>query len=279
MKHINHNKDVNAWKSARSQIADHVNSMVSYVTSGKSADEIDWPSQTDDICFSELESIYTEVKTVGGDKCVIFVIDDNMQYRGMRYEYFKTCRKHEIPFGVAYFDIPIDSCIDRNMQRPQKISVDVIRKLNVQMEAPCEFKNNWERHVCVLNEIDTMDISCVERKILDLIKVMKIEPVMQQVADPTIAEQSRLETRKSFMHQADICMRKFVSNEMTLSKNRLSAASMKASSLKLNFAKKAVTSHLKMGYIDETNFFDEFGQIDLVNLESKICRLMSSEIT
>ncbi|KAF5303970.1 hypothetical protein FQA39_LY01755 [Lamprigera yunnana] len=74
----------------------------------------------------------------------IVVIDDNMYFKSMRYEYYKLARDYGISFLQVYLRVNLVMAIERNNKRECKVLDDVIVRMANKFEEPRE---GWERHL------------------------------------------------------------------------------------------------------------------------------------
>ncbi|RZF34878.1 hypothetical protein LSTR_LSTR012875 [Laodelphax striatellus] len=76
----------------------------------------------------------------------LLVIDDNMYYRSMRYEYFKLSKLMKVGFCQIFMEANLEQSISVNSERniSSQVPVGTIRRMNDLIERP-DVKNHWEK--------------------------------------------------------------------------------------------------------------------------------------
>lgn len=157
--------------------------------------------------FEEVENIIDFSKTSAIKKNMIIILDDNMYYRSMRYDYVKLAKFKNIGFCQIYLEADLNSCIEMNFKRSKPVPVRLIKNMFRKIEKPCPDKYNWElksillKSYCDLNE----SISSV----ITLLSSSLDEPLNICMNNTTIPKPSHSES-----HVADIALRRLVSCKM-----------------------------------------------------------------
>ncbi|XP_039288117.1 L-seryl-tRNA(Sec) kinase [Nilaparvata lugens] len=80
------------------------------------------------------------------NKCSLIVIDDNMYYRSMRYEYFKLAKQLRVGFCQIFMEATLEQSLQVNAEREfsSKVPESIILRMNDLIEIP-DRKNQWEK--------------------------------------------------------------------------------------------------------------------------------------
>lgn len=76
----------------------------------------------------------------------LVLIDDNLYYRSMRFEWFKLARDCSLGFCQVFVSCPLEEAIRRNASRKSPVPESSIRVMESKLELPRE--ESWER-LCV----------------------------------------------------------------------------------------------------------------------------------
>ena len=88
-------------------------------------------------------------ETAEGGRPTVFIIDDNMYLRSMRYRYFQLARRHQLGFAVVLLDVPVEECLRRNSARAQPVPAEAIEAMAARLERP-DPTRLWEVRCAVL---------------------------------------------------------------------------------------------------------------------------------
>lgn len=137
------------------------------------------------------------------DKQTLIVLDDNMFYKSMRYEYFQLARKYSLGFCEIYLSSPLEMCLKLNRQRAtNQVKENTIIKMNELLEVPDSSVNNWETNIVILTNqsLSPDDWLNVENTLHNcLLTPVKDFPRLHKEDLP-----------QSILHLADIALRKIV---------------------------------------------------------------------
>ncbi|KYQ89440.1 hypothetical protein DLAC_10105 [Tieghemostelium lacteum] len=192
----------------------------------------------------------------------IFIIDDNMYYKSMRYQYFKLTEISTVKYCQVYFTIDVNQSILNNEQRKlddkstMTVTNDIILKMNDNFEQP---NSKWEIE-CTINlntyNIKTdnsiplvyNDIQCIWNNPLNHYSTESDEQQQQQI--------NREITKCNKTHQYDLKFRKIISDLMSddsLALYRLKSKEL--SKFKNTFLKSELS---KYAYIEDNPDQDEY---------------------
>lgn len=148
-----------------------------------------------DFVEEKISSFTTECQS----KSLLIILDDNMYYCSMRYEFYKLARKWRIKFCQVYLDIPVEICLERNFNRDPTLPTHLILNMNEKLERP-SLNNHWEKDTLTLNQSVNIENS------LSLIKSM-----ISSSKVPELEKIAERDQSQSVKHTADIALRKIVS--------------------------------------------------------------------
>lgn len=170
----------------------------------------------------------------------LIIIDDNMYYRSMRYEYYKIARKYELSFCMVYFDVNVEQCLKNNICRSEKNSNEKIDMINKNHAIPIvgENENTLPRYAeepfdpvtndMIINMNSKLEppshdgfenqrfisINHVDISVLDKLKVF-IEESFNNPISVTSDQVTRTECLdENLMQICDLCLRKIVSTQI-----------------------------------------------------------------
>ncbi|KAL3863645.1 hypothetical protein ACJMK2_005393 [Sinanodonta woodiana] len=180
-------------------------------------------------------------------KPVLIVIDDNMYYRSMRYQYYQIARKYNSAFCQIYHSCDVDIACVRNSKRETKVPVNVIITMATKIEPPDTLNNRWEKFSITVKAEQHIDVS----RIQDLVHKARLEPV--QSLPPVDVEQqnhSRRLCSESIVHQSDQVLRKLVAKHMThLKAKGCSKADLRIHAENFHSQRSKILDHLRTGVI------------------------------
>lgn len=131
----------------------------------------------------------------------LLIIDDNMYYRSMRYEFFKLSRQFQISFCQICIDLELDVILERNKLRSSSeiISDEIIKNMYTKFEKPIE---NWEKYSLIFNsDIDyTLISNLIDRSLEDPNCKIELKTCKKQ--------------EQSMLHLIDLELRKIINREI-----------------------------------------------------------------
>lgn len=141
----------------------------------------------------------------------VIIIDDNLYYRSMRYEWCQVARQVGFGFAQIFIDCPLEVAILRNNDRSEydKLPDDVIITMHRRLEKP-DLKG-FEEQTLVLDE--RRDVA--DHEILYLIRdaIDNYAKYLQDI--DTLREEKRAENhKKSLIHQVDCALREIIHEEI-----------------------------------------------------------------
>lgn len=141
-------------------------------------------------------------------KNTILLVDDNFYYTSMRHEYVQLARKHELSCCIIYCTCELQICLARNAQRQVPVPPHKIEEMACKFEPlqAAQWKEHFTAPGMLHLQTDVYDLpTCLQQA-----KVV-IEAAPQLINHQQIAAQSRIETSNNEQHQADVQLRKQVS--------------------------------------------------------------------
>ncbi|CAG5133203.1 unnamed protein product [Candidula unifasciata] len=179
---------------------------------------------------------------------IVLIVDDNMYFRSMRYEYYKLARKYGTGFCQIYLQCSCEKAAERNKNRQgiNQVSDEVILKMSEKLEPPDQEKHYWESNSITIRAEDSIDID----RILTMIQSAILNPVhCLEKADTEEIKKSRIECSTSLLHQADLILRKCVATKMAEFKSCMKPEQLKERSQHVLKAKEQILCKLKEGRI------------------------------
>ncbi|XP_048584488.1 L-seryl-tRNA(Sec) kinase isoform X2 [Nematostella vectensis] len=149
--------------------------------------------------------------------CHVIILDDNMFYRGMRYEYYQLARKCGLGYAQLFIDCSIDSALQRNVSRSNPVTMETIKTMT-------------KRKALVL-----------------LIKNAASHPVPPlPTEDEPLKEKLQKANLDSLLHQADKVLRRTISKKMEkLKVGGVSKQEMQRTAQNINSGRKLLLEYLK----------------------------------
>lgn len=179
------------------------------------------------------------------DTKFVILMDDNMYYRSMRYEYYQLARDYEIGFAEIYIPCDTTEALARNARRQDPVADDVIVAMAKKMEPPNPeepFEENcliWKH-----DELKTENICCI----MNLLSHAMAHPVQGLSTEDTAErEDSRIVCSANILHQADRMLRKLVTEQMAYFKStqQCSKEDLRQHAARLNKARIEVLQRMK----------------------------------
>ncbi|XP_003794132.1 L-seryl-tRNA(Sec) kinase [Otolemur garnettii] len=165
---------------------------------------------------SEAQSSYLIMKT-DVSRPLLLILDDNFYYQSMRYEVYQLARKYSLGFCQLFLDCPLETCLQRNGQRPRALPAETIHMMQRKIEKPNPEKNAWEH-----NSLTIQSPACASEaslEVTDLLHIALENPVKYVEDNMEQKETDRLICSTNMLHQVDQTLRKVVSQTMKEAKD------------------------------------------------------------
>lgn len=234
------------WKKYREDILDcidYVLSTLPEVTEGrpeKVSNEL-W------LNFQKaLKSFHNDKKNQLEDFNSLIVIDDNMYYRGMRYDFYQMARKHGCGFCQIYLRINVKGAIARNRNRLSPIPDQVIETMASKLEPPCPDAKTWETHSLTIESDALQDLNAI----FALVQTAQEHPAPPFHVYTDLYEmqaRNRRQCSASCIHQVDQILRRLVSEKMASINANIGAVEKKKAACNVREIKMKILSDLKSG--------------------------------
>ncbi|XP_017353377.1 L-seryl-tRNA(Sec) kinase isoform X1 [Cebus imitator] len=201
-----------------------------------------------DLIFSaafEAQSCYLLTKTAVS-RPLLLVLDDNFYYQSMRYEVYQLARKYSLGFCQLFLDCPLETCLQRNGQRPQALPAATIRLMGRKLEKPSPEKNAWEHNSLTLQS--PAGASGASLEVTDLLLSALENPVKYAEDNMEQKDTDRIICSTNILHTADVTLRRIVSQTMKEAKDeRVLPYKLKLLAEELNKLKAEFLEDLKQG--------------------------------
>ncbi|XP_012877381.1 PREDICTED: L-seryl-tRNA(Sec) kinase [Dipodomys ordii] len=165
---------------------------------------------------SEAQSCYVLAKTVIS-RPLLLVLDDNFYYQSMRYEVYQLARKYSLGFCQLYLDCPLETCLQRNCQRPRAVPNETIHLMGKKIEKPNPGKNAWEHNsFTIQSPACSMEASL---EVTDVLLTALENPVKHIEDNVEQKETDRIICSANILHKVDQALRRTVSQTMKEAKD------------------------------------------------------------
>lgn len=234
------------WKGARKDI---LRGLEELVLSNGNSESV---AEAEEKCLSKRKQLVSKSCLCGADHMQrtndifhVILIDDNMYYRSMRYEYYQLARKAALSFAEVYLHCPIKIALSRNASRADGVAEDTIVKMYSKIEKPDPEKFPWEKHSVTLDTSISQTADNCEM-ILDLLQnaARNVTPPLK-ILDEKEKAKDRAITEKNIIHQADQIIRKHISATLERMKENISRDALKQMALSLNQRRRKVMDKMK----------------------------------
>ncbi|XP_048194038.1 L-seryl-tRNA(Sec) kinase [Perognathus longimembris pacificus] len=248
------------WKTLRQELLKYLECFLMVVINGgqmsapANVAEAMWEAfitclKDQDLVFpvvSEAQSCYVLAKTVIS-RPLLLVLDDNFYYQSMRYEVYQLARKYSFGFCQLYLDCTLETCLQRNCQRPGAVPNETIHLMGKKIEKPNPGKNAWEH-----NSLTIQSPACsleASLEVTDILLTTALEnPVKHTEDNVEQKETDRIICSANFLHKADQALRRTVSQTMKEAKDeQLLPNNLKLLAEELNKLKAEFLEDLRQG--------------------------------
>lgn len=177
----------------------------------------------------------------------LLIIDDNMYYRSMRYDYYQLAREFNYGFCQVFLQCAPEVALERNRKRaasvPDYVILDMINKLEPVADAA---KHDWQHYSLTINTDDPISAEDV-RRVVHLVETAINDPVTVKLVapDPLQQQQSRHQCSKSQLHQTDLILRRLASDYLKALNPR--ELNMKAEAARVGAIKASVLCDIEAG--------------------------------
>ncbi|XP_053682918.1 L-seryl-tRNA(Sec) kinase [Sabethes cyaneus] len=170
----------------------------------------------------------------------LFVLDDNMYYRSMRYEVLKIARKYNTGYFQTFFDVPVAVAIVRNAERSKPIPQDIILRMAIRLEKPNARFYRWETS-CIFTNDPLNDFVKLEAAVIQYVN--NPEKFLDGATSTQPVEQT-------IIHKLDLVLRRIVGDVIQSSRTLVTTEELKLLVEELNHKRKAILSDARNGLIE-----------------------------
>ncbi|VFV38424.1 l-seryl-trna kinase-like [Lynx pardinus] len=193
----------------------------------------------------EARSCYLLTKTAVS-RPLFLILDDNFYYQSMRYEVYQLARKYSLGFCQLFLDCSLETCLQRNSQRPQALPAETIHLMGRKLEKPNPEKNAWEHNSLTIESSECSSEASL--KLTDLLLTALENPVKYIEDNVEQKEADRIICSTNLLHQADQMLRRIVSQTMKEAKEeRVLPFNLKLLAEELNKLKAEFLEDLRQG--------------------------------
>ncbi|XP_055528290.1 L-seryl-tRNA(Sec) kinase [Wyeomyia smithii] len=186
-------------------------------------------------------NVLIDMNNVNPNTVYLFVLDDNMYYRSMRFDVLKMARKYSTGFFQIFFDVPLSVATARNAARSNQIPQDVLLRMAMRLEQPNERFYKWEAN-CFSTCDPLREFAEIETIIAKYLN--NPEHPSSDIALTQPAEQS-------VIHKLDLLLRKIVGDVIQSRKTSCNKKNeLKKLFEELNRKRKTILSDARNGLVE-----------------------------
>ncbi|XP_013774449.1 L-seryl-tRNA(Sec) kinase-like isoform X2 [Limulus polyphemus] len=241
-----------AWRGSRKSLIDNVEALLNDVGFRPENRKEDVAVKRD--CSSEnivLQKTLSEsnLKPSCSGHCVLFLVEDNMYYHSMRYQWFQLAKKYGVGFCQLFLQCSLKEAIQRNKIRVNKVPESVIRNMFKKLEIPDMEQNKWEKNSLIIDtSVNTSWFKSHLNKIISLIHHAAINPYYSIEKDESEKQAAQVTCCCNTIHQADNILRTLTGEKITAVKKTTSnKQELQQYAKKVNNARQAVLTKLREG--------------------------------
>lgn len=181
-------------------------------------------------------------------ECVLLLIDDNMYYRSMRYQYYQLARRFSVSFCQFYLKADLRNAMKFNKTRDLQYVVpeEIILNMWEKFEPP-DVKNSWERLSLTIDSHEDFANSPVIMSIHNIIVESLNNPVDSSMENDSEKMKARECTNSSVIHQLDIAMRHWIERQMKQTVAQGAKSDLRLLGKSYSNRKKQILNALKTG--------------------------------
>lgn len=230
------------WKEARRGIVSYVKNLVSYL---KRLEQHNIANSFEISVREELLKITQNEKR----RRVYVILDDNMYYRSMRYEYYQLARLYNLSFCQLFVQCSVSDALNYNSSRDQGVTVpgQIITRMAKRLEPPDRQNNPWETYSLTVAS-ETWTITKI-MEIVHFLNYVAEHPVVMPIDDFEVCQESKLTCSTNVVHQVDIMLRKIIGERMRGGKTSLQRVELQAQSRVLADKRRCILEGIRTGRI------------------------------
>jgi O-phosphoseryl-tRNA(Sec) kinase len=195
------------WKDARRGVVNYVKNIVFCL---KGLEELNMMNSLKVAVREELLKIVQNEKKTR----VYIIVDDNMYYRSMRYEYYQLAKLFSLSFCQIFVHCSISDALNYNSSREQNMAVpeEIITRMAERLEPPDIQNNPWETF--------SLTIPSEKWTVTEIMKISQFlndaaqHPVVVTESNYEVCQESRRICSTNVLHQVDITLRKLVGDRL-----------------------------------------------------------------
>jgi O-phosphoseryl-tRNA(Sec) kinase len=230
------------WKEARRCIVNYVKTLVLCL---KGMGEFSVANSHEMAAREELLRIAQNEKQIR----VYIIIDDNMYYRSMRYEYYQLARLYSLGFCQLFVQCSVSVALNNNSSRDRGMAVpdEIITRMAHKLEPPDGQNNPWETFSLTVPFEDWTVMKIM--KISDFLSNAAEHPVVVPEDDSEVHHKARIICLTNVIHQVDVTLRKLVGDKMREGSQTGVQDQLQVQSKALAVARRCILEGIKMGKI------------------------------
>lgn len=230
------------WKEARRDIVSYVKNLISYL---KGLEQHNIANSFEVSVRDELLKITQNEKR----RRVYVIIDDNMYYRSMRYEYYQLARSCRLSFCQLFVQCSVNGALNYNSSRDQGVAVpeEIITRMAKRVEPPDRHNNPWETYSLTVPS-ETWAVTKI-MEIGHFLNYVAEHPVVVSIDDSEVCQESKIICSTNVIHQVDVTLRKLIGDRMRGGQTSLQRDELQAQSKALADKKHCILEGIRSGRI------------------------------
>ncbi|XP_023706447.1 L-seryl-tRNA(Sec) kinase [Cryptotermes secundus] len=234
--------DSSQWKEARRGIVSYVKNLVSYL---KGLEQQNTVNSFEISVREELLKITQSEKR----RRVYVILDDNMYYRSMRYEYYQLAKLYNLSFCQLFVHCSVSDALNYNLSRDPGMTVpgEIITRMAKRLEPPDRQNNPWETYSLTVPS-ETWTVTKI-KEIVHFLNYVSEHPVVLPLDDFEVRQESKLICSTNVIHQVDVMLRKIIGDRMRGGKTSLQQVELQAQSKVLADKRRHILEGIRTGRI------------------------------
>jgi O-phosphoseryl-tRNA(Sec) kinase len=231
------------WKEARRGIVNYVKNLVSYFKG------LEQHNIANSFEISVREELLKLLQTEKQRRFYI-IIDDNMYYHSMRYEYYQLARLHSLSFCQLFVKCSVSDALKHNLSRDQGKAVpgEIITRMAKRLEPPDRQNNPWETYSLTVRSEKWTDTKI--REICQFLNDVAQRPVVAPIDNSEVCQESKIICSTNVIHHADVTLRKLIGKRMREgSQNGLQLDELQAQAKALADKRRCILEGIRTGRV------------------------------
>uniref|UniRef100_A0A1B6CBV1 L-seryl-tRNA(Sec) kinase n=1 Tax=Clastoptera arizonana TaxID=38151 RepID=A0A1B6CBV1_9HEMI len=202
---IDFHKDPSIWKEKRLDIYSKLENMIDKLINKNSLDT--------NLCAE------FDLNVANQSQLVVFIIDDNMYYKSMRYKYYNLAKKYNTSYCQFYLKANLKDALIFNQKRKNVVSDSTIIKMYNNIEPP-NINNKWEENSLEIESFIDFNNKQFLDSITSIVQLSVKFPI-KSTKQENNKEEAQKVTNTNVIHQIDLILRSIVGERMNKAKESI----------------------------------------------------------